>query len=119
MSEEIKQVIIVREDLKMSKGKIAVQVAHAAINAAEKAKEKNYKWWEKWFEEGQRKIVLKVNDERSLLELYNKALSNNLPAILIYDLGLTELPSNTLTCLGIGPAPSNIIDKITGSLPLL
>jgi len=119
MSEDIKQVIVIRDDLKMSVGKIAVQVAHAAVIAAENIKEKRYEWWEKWMKSGQKKIVLKVNNKDELMKLYNKSLMVGIPAILVYDAGLTEVPPNTLTCLGIGPAPSNLIDKITGQLPLL
>jgi len=119
MIDDIKQVIVIRSDLKISIGKIAVQVAHAAVSASEKAKKEEYNWWEKWMKSGQKKIVLKVSSEEELVELYNKSLSARLPVALIYDAGLTELPPNTLTCLGIGPAPSNLIDKVTGHLPLL
>ncbi|MEM0373257.1 MAG: peptidyl-tRNA hydrolase Pth2 [Sulfolobales archaeon] len=119
MIDDIKQVIVIRSDLKISIGKIAVQVAHAAVSASEKAKKEEYNWWEKWMKSGQKKIVLKVSSEEELVELYNKSLSARLPVVLIYDAGLTELPPNTLTCLGIGPAPSNLIDKVTGHLPLL
>ncbi|MCS7097205.1 MAG: peptidyl-tRNA hydrolase Pth2 [Candidatus Methanomethylicia archaeon] len=119
MSDNLKQVIVVRSDLKMSLGKIAVEVAHAAVSAAERTKNEKYEWWEKWIKNNQKKVVLKVKDANELLKLYNEALSANLPAVLIYDAGLTELPPNTLTCLGIGPAPSNLINRITKHLELL
>jgi len=113
-----KQVILLRCDLKMSCGKAAVQASHAAVSAAEKARKKNRSWWHGWMEEGQRKIALKVRSEPELLELERKANESNLPTALISDMGLTELKPGTVTSLGIGPAPSNILDSLTGKLPL-
>lgn len=119
MSFKYKQVIAVRKDLRMSKGKIAVQVAHAAVTASEKAKEQKREWWEKWMEEGQCKVVVKVNSLEELLSIKSEAEKNGIVAELIQDRGLTEVPPGTITCVGIGPAPSELIDKITGNLPLL
>jgi PTH2 family peptidyl-tRNA hydrolase len=120
MSEfKYKQVIVMRADLGMSKGKIAAQAAHAAVSAAEEARKRCLTWWRSWLKEGQCKIAVKVNSEKELLELERQAKELKLPYALIYDRGLTELPPNTLTCLGIGPAPCDEIDKITGKLALL
>ncbi len=103
----------------MSKGKIAAQAGHAAVSAAEEAR-KNYRdWFENWLNEGQCKVVLKVKSEKELLELERKAKDLGLPHALIIDQGLTEVPPGTITCLGIGPAPAEKLDKITGKLPLL
>jgi len=119
MSEfEYKQVIVIRIDLKMSRGKTVVQAGHAAISAAEEARKKHLDWWKAWLEEGQCKIAVKAKSEEELLRLIQKAKTLHLPYALICDRGLTELPPNTITCVGIGPAPSNQIDKITGNLPL-
>lgn len=113
-----KQVIILRVDLGMSEGKIAAQAGHAAVSAAEKARKKNPRWWSTWMKEGQCKIAVKARSEQELLELEKKAKKLKLPSALITDRGLTELPPGTVTCLGIGPAPSSQVDKITGSLNL-
>lgn len=116
---EYKQAIIIRTDLKMSQGKIAAQAGHGAVSAAEEARKNHPGWWESWLEEGQCKVALKVKSEQELLKLQKEAKASNLPSALITDRGLTEIPPGTITCLGIGPAPSSLIDKITGELPLL
>jgi PTH2 family peptidyl-tRNA hydrolase len=120
MSEfRYKLVIVFRSDLRLSKGKAAVQAGHAAVSAAEEARKHRREWWEQWLFEGQRKIAVKVKDEKELVELEEQAKKIALPCALIVDRGLTEIPPNTVTCLGIGPAPSEKVDKLTGRLPLL
>jgi PTH2 family peptidyl-tRNA hydrolase len=116
---ELKQAIAVRSDLKMGKGKLATQVAHAAVSAAERARKSHCEWWEEWLTEGQCKITLKVKNLTELLDLERSAAQMHLPYSLITDRGLTQIPPATVTCLGIGPAPSTKIDKITGTLQLL
>lgn len=108
-----------RADLGMSKGKIAAQAGHAAVSAAEEARRRCLNWRKAWLEEGQCKIAVRVNSEQELLELERQAKELGLPCALIYDRGLTELPPNTLTCLAIGPAPCDKVDKVTGKLALL
>jgi PTH2 family peptidyl-tRNA hydrolase len=120
MSEfRYKQVIVFRSDLRLSKGKTAVQAGHAAISAAEEARKRHKEWWNAWIEEGQCKIAVKVKSEKELLELEKQAKELALPCALIIDRGLTEIPPGTVTCLGIGPTPAEKIDKITGMLPLV
>ena len=114
-----KQVIVVRVDLKLSKGKLAVEVAHASISSYINTLNTHKEWVFKWLEEGQPKIVCKVKNLEELLNVYKKAISMNIPAVIIRDAGKTEIPPNTVTCVGIGPAPVEIIDKVTGELPLL
>ena len=72
-----------------------------------------------WISEGQRKIAVKVKSEKELLKLEKMAKELMLPCTLIVDKGLTEIPPNTITCLAIGPAPAEKVDKLTGKLPLL
>jgi len=115
---EFKLVIVIRDDLKMTPGKLAAQVAHAAVSCALDAKAKKTKWFSEWYREGQRKVVLRAGDVEELRSLKELAARAGLPVALITDAGLTELPPNTTTCLGIGPAPENLIDPITGALPL-
>jgi len=120
MSEfNYKQVIVMRSDLKMGKGKIAAQAGHAAVSAAEEARKHHQKWWKEWLEEGQCKITVKARNEEELHKLEAMARKLGLPHALISDRGLTQLPPGTVTCLAIGPAPSNEVDQITGKLALL
>jgi len=116
---EFKQVILVRKDVKMGKGKLAVQVAHASLSAALKAKEMKPNWFDRWIKEGQPKIVLKVENLEELYHYLKIAEEYGLPLELIRDSGLTQLRPGTVTCLGIGPAPSKLLDEITGELKLL
>ncbi len=116
---QYKQVLVIRMDLNMSRGKIAVQAAHAAVTASEEARRKNSEWWYGWLSEGQRKIAVKVKSLDELLALKAKAREAQLPYALIEDRGLTEIPPGTITALGIGPGPANLVDKLTGHLPLL
>ena len=77
------------------------------------------KWWQAWLDEGQCKVALKAANLAELLSLQKAAAQMKLPYGLITDRGLTQLPPNTVTCIGIGPAPTLQIDKLTGTLPLL
>jgi len=120
MSEfKYKQVIVIRSDIKMGKGKIAAQAGHAAVSSAEEARKRFQRWWKAWLEEGQCKIAVKVQGEEELLRLEAEAKRRELPYALISDRGLTQLEPGTVTCLAIGPAPSSEVDKITGKLTLL
>ena len=120
MSEfRYKQVIVFRSDLRLSRGKTAAQASHAAVSAAEEARKHRKEWFDGWLREGQCKIAVKVPNEKTLTELGEQAKEMGLPCALIVDRGLTEIPPNTVTCLGIGPAPAERVDKITGKLPLL
>ena len=119
VNHEYKQVIVLRQDIGMSAGKKVAQGAHAAVSAADIARQKTPDNYKKWLNEGQKKVALKVNSEEELIQVYQQALSFGLPVYLIQDAGLTELEPGTKTAVGIGPAKSDLIDKITGNLKLL
>jgi len=103
----------------MGTGKLAAQVAHAAVMGAEKTKHQHPTWFESWFEGGQAKVVVKVNSFDELIEIRKRAESYGLVVVQVQDSGLTQIPPGTTTCIGIGPAPSEMIDKITNHLKLL
>ncbi|MCL2550281.1 MAG: peptidyl-tRNA hydrolase Pth2 [Methanimicrococcus sp.] len=113
---EYKQCVVMRTDLKLSPGKLAVQVAHAAVSAAEWADKRDL---EAWKDGGQKKVVLKAANLQELFELKEKARREGLPTALITDAGRTEIAPGTITVLGIGPAQEEKIDKITGHLKML
>jgi PTH2 family peptidyl-tRNA hydrolase len=114
--KEYKQVIVVRDDLKLSRGKLAVQVAHASIIGYERAPRKIV---EEWRIGGQKKIVLKVKDLQEMMLLKDRAEKAGLITGIVKDAGLTEIPPGTITALVIGPDEEKKIDKVTGELPLL
>lgn len=111
-----KQCLILRSDLKLSCGKMCAQAAHASIGAFEKTSAADKK---EWLREGQKKVALKAQSERALYEMKVVAEMHGVPVSLITDAGYTEIPPGTVTALGIGPAKAELINKITGNLPLL
>ncbi|XP_058465422.1 probable peptidyl-tRNA hydrolase 2 [Malaya genurostris] len=116
---EYKMILVVRNDLKMGKGKIAAQCGHASVGAYEGALNKTPSILRKWQRSGQAKIAVKVENEQQLMEIYRNAKANNLNCCLIRDAGRTQIEPNSKTVLAIGPAPNEIIDMITGHLKLL
>ena len=114
-----KLVVVVRADLKLKPGKIATQVAHASVNCAFACRKSRKKWFKKWYEAGQKKVVLKAENLETLRQLQQETRQSKIPHSMITDAGLTEVPPGTVTCLGIGPAPEKEIDAITGELPLV
>lgn len=111
-----KQVIILRKDLGIDKGKMVSQGAHAAVGAMRKIKEEVISEWEA---EGSKKVVLKVNTLQELKEVENNLKKVKIPYFLVKDAGLTQVKAGTTTALGIGPIEERRIDKITGKLKLL
>jgi peptidyl-tRNA hydrolase, PTH2 family len=112
----MKQIIVIRTDLKMSKGKTASQSSHASYSAVKKVDKKIVVKWE---QEGQKKVVLKAKDEKELIELQQSCNKKGIPCALITDAGHTQVEPGTITALGIGPFDEDVIDEITGDLPLL
>ena len=111
----MKQVLVVNRQLRLPPGKLAAQVAHAAIAAFLSAPTESQR---QWLTEGMAKIVLQIDDEAALLRLYAQVQAAAVPHGLIRDAGKTVLAPGTITCLGIGPATSERIDPLTGHLPL-
>ncbi len=112
----LKQIIVIRNDLNMSEGKKCAQTAHASLVAYKGTDKKIIKKWEL---EGQKKVVLRVDSEKEILDLYKKLKKEKISCFLVEDAGLTELEPGTITALGIGPEKEEILDKITGRLKLL
>lgn len=130
---EYKMVLVIRNDLKMGKGKACAQCSHAAVSVLEffdffshfifqvsayKRASKSNNLLKKWRDNGQQKVVLKVNSESELMEVMRSAQSVGLNTVLIQDAGRTQIEPNSKTVVGIGPAPASILDQITGHLKL-
>ena len=111
----VKQAIVARADLGMSPGKLAAQVAHASLAAYERADDQARREWKRG---GQKKVVLKGPDERTLFELKAQADAVGLPAAVIRDAGHTQLEPGTVTALAVGPAGDDAVDGVTGDLTL-
>ncbi len=112
----MKQVILVRMDLKLPKGKLSVQVAHASSAALIKSHKDDIKEWQR---EGMKKVVLKVKDMDELLKYKQEAEDLGLVTALIEDAGKTVVAPGTITCLGIGPDNEEKIDKVSGKLKMV
>lgn len=117
----MKVAIIVRTDLKMGKGKIAGQVAHACIGlirykTGSQTDEKINDWIDGC---NQTKIILKVKDEKELGDILERASKIDIPFWCVRDAGKTQIEEDTLTCAAIGPMSDNDAEKVTGDLKLL
>ncbi len=116
---DYKMVLVVRGELRLTAGKAAVQVAHAAVLLAQEAAKRAPEALRAWSATGQKKIALMAPTLDHLEALARQARALGLLWVLVEDAGFTEVPPGTKTVLGIGPAPSSQLDPITGSLPLL
>ncbi|XP_074079673.1 peptidyl-tRNA hydrolase 2, mitochondrial [Macrotis lagotis] len=117
-SGEFKLILVVRNDLKMGKGKVAAQCSHAAVSAYKQVQRRNPELLKQWEYCGQPKVVVKAPDEESLAELLTHAKVLGLTVSLIQDAGRTQIEPGSRTVLGIGPGPVDLIDKVTGHLKL-
>ena len=116
MDFDYKQVILVRTDLKLPKGKLAVQVAHASVEAVHRSDKDIVKHWRS---EGMKKVVLKINNLSELHKYEQEAKSLGIITAVITDAGLTTVDPGTTTCVAIGPDIATKIDKITIQLKIL
>jgi len=111
----MKQAIVARADLGMGEGKLAAQVAHAALMAAGEADDRTRSAWQG---EGQKKVVLQADGESQLFALAERADATGLPHAIVRDAGHTELDPDTVTALAVGPAEDDRVDEVTGDLSL-
>jgi PTH2 family peptidyl-tRNA hydrolase len=112
----VKQIIVVNESLKLPRGKLAAQVAHAAVAAFLEASEEAKQLW---LANGMPKVVLSSQSAEELRQLKYAAEERGIPACLIADAGKTILAAETITCLGLGPSPGRDLDELTGELKLV
>jgi peptidyl-tRNA hydrolase len=122
-NSDLKMVFLVRLDLKMGAGKIAAQVAHAAIglyddimNGDDEYHIEALNYWNTF---GAKKIVLKCDNYETMKQVAIQAKQSQLPFILISDAGHTQIPAGSVTVLGIGPDSSEKINKLTGNFKLM
>ncbi len=114
-----KMVVVVRKDLKMSKGKLCSQVSHAVLKCGLKSKKQKSKIFSIWEKEGSKKIILKVNSLEELISLKNDLDSNNIINSLIKDAGKTFFDEPTITVLAAGPDSEERLNNFFGDLKLL
>ncbi|KAI1309338.1 Peptidyl-tRNA hydrolase 2, mitochondrial [Halotydeus destructor] len=118
LSGECKLILIVRNDLKMGKGKAAAQCSHASVMAYNLAAKKDPSLLKLWLLSGQQKVVVKIESETALKQLRSKANELGLLTSVVRDAGHTQVAPNTLTVMAVGPGPEELVDKATGHLKL-
>lgn len=116
---EYKMVLVVRGELRLTPGKAAVQVAHAAVLLALEGSRAKNRAFQEWWSQGQKKIAVVAQTLIEMEQLREQARRAALPTTWVEDAGYTEVAPGTRTCLGIGPALAKKVDPLTGDLPLL
>jgi len=133
MSPQYKQVIVIRKDLNMRKGKMAAQAAHAVLGCALGSDISEdilltgcwglRDYWslkeQAWLAQGMAKIVVGVDTEAELEKLIAEARKADIKVFKVTDAGRTEFKGPTVTCAAFGPEEVSVMDKITGHLKLL
>lgn len=117
--ETYKMVLVIRGELRLTPGKAAVQVAHAAVLLVLRQQSRRSAALDRWLEQGQKKIAVVSPSLDDMVERQGRASRAGIATAWVDDAGFTEVPPGTRTCLGLGPAPEGDLDKITGDLPLL
>ena len=128
----MKQVIVMRTDLNMRKGKMIAQGAHATLGcllgddiSIERLAKRNAgiisltNNIRDWLALGMKKICVRADSEEELLEIHAEAHRRGLSSFLVTDAGHTEFNGPTNTCIAIGPAEDTEVDLVTGHLKLL
>ena len=116
---ETTMVLVTRNDLNLSSGKLAAQCSHATAECILKAKRQSPQILDKYLKTGARKIVCTTTNVDELKRIYGQAKDAGLICHMVRDAGHTEIPAGTVTVVGIGPGIRSSIDKITSSLPLV
>lgn len=116
---DVKLVLVVRQDLKLSVGKTAAQCAHAAVGVYQKLRGKRDGLLAAWEESGQAKIVCKCSNMDELVALAQAADAAGLPMYRVVDAGRTEVEPGTTTVLAVGPGTVEAVNSVTGGLSLL
>lgn len=121
---EVRMTLVVRQDLKMGKGKAAAQCSHATLALYKKMANPELKAynpemlmrWERG--NGQAKITLQVPSQEDMDLLFATAMSLGVNAYIVHDAGRTQIAAGSATVLGLGPAPKAVMDEITSNLKL-
>ncbi|KAL8233523.1 hypothetical protein R6Q59_019623 [Mikania micrantha] len=116
--EDFKMVLVVRNDLKMGKGKIAAQCSHATLGLYKKILHRAPKALSRWEMCGQVKVVVKIESEDDMLELQRRAKSLAIPTHIVIDAGRTQIAPNSRTVMAV-LGPADMVDDVTGGLKLL
>ncbi|XP_043704909.1 peptidyl-tRNA hydrolase 2, mitochondrial [Telopea speciosissima] len=117
--EELKMVLVVRQDLKMRAGKIASQCAHAATGIYAELMQSQRSLLRQWEQDGQPKIVVTCKNQQEMNKLKAAAESIGLPSFVVADAGRTQVLAGSKTVLAIGPGRKKLVDSVTGKLSLL
>lgn len=116
----MKQVILIRKDLKLKIGKACSQASHASVGASLAAFVRFKGLFSEWQSQGMKKVVLAAQSEQELVDTYNLAVMRGLPCYLVKDAGLTVFHGQpTITCCAIGPADNYQLDPLVKNLKLL
>jgi PTH2 family peptidyl-tRNA hydrolase len=114
-----KAVFVVRGELRLTSGKVAVQVAHAAVMLYQLAERRDKAGLQRWLDGGQKKIAVVAPTLDDLEDLQRRARASGVASVMVEDAGFTEVAPGTKTVLGLGPAPAAEVDRLTRNLPLL
>ncbi|KAJ1989448.1 hypothetical protein H4R33_002053 [Dimargaris cristalligena] len=118
-NQELKMNLLVRNDLRMGKGKIAAQCSHATLGCYQRALKMAPANILRWSRSGQTKVAVKVEDEETMLALEAQARAAGLVTYIVADAGRTQIAAGSLTVLAIGPAPKHVLNDLVGHLKLL
>lgn len=119
LAKPLKMAIIVRSDLRLTKGKAAAQCAHAAIICYENAATSQPDILRQWLASGQPKIVLRVENLEGLESIRDSAKAAGLTVGYVRDAGRTQVAAGTVTVLGVGPCYEDQVDAVVSHLKLL